>query len=65
MSGFFDDEKLVVKYLQKNNPAYQNKVGKEFKFSRAKMTRIVKKLEHRGLVKKERRGRTNRLEWKR
>ena len=39
----------------------QNKIEKELHFSRAKMTRLVKKLEAKGLVEKERIGRTNRL----
>lgn len=65
LAGFFEDERKVVEYLIKNKTAYQNTIEKEFKFSRSKMTRIVKKLEQRGLVKKEKRGRTNKLEWKR
>ena len=65
MSGFLEDEKKVVKYLIRNRTSYQNIIEKEFKFSRAKMTRIVKKLEQRDLLKKERKGRTNRLTWKR
>lgn len=61
--GFREDEKKVIEYLEKHNTAYQNKIEHEFKFSRAKMTRIVKKLQEKGLVHKKRKGRTNRLTW--
>lgn len=61
--GFREDEKKVIEYLEKHETAYQNKIEHEFKFSRAKMTRIVKKLQEKGLVHKKRKGRTNRLTW--
>lgn len=64
LKGFFEDEKKVVEILTREGVAYQNKIEKELKFSRAKMTRIVKKLEAKDLVTKERVGRTNRIYWK-
>ncbi|MEM7817217.1 MAG: hypothetical protein QXL81_00140 [Candidatus Aenigmatarchaeota archaeon] len=63
LKGLFEDESKVVSYLMQHKTAYQNKIEKEFRFSRPKMTRIVFRLEQRGWVKKERRGRTNRLTW--
>ena len=63
LSGLFEDEKKVVGYLMAHKTAYQNRIEKEYHFSRPKMTRLVYKLEQRGWVKKERRGRTNRLTW--
>jgi len=62
--GFSEDERKVLLILSKNKTCMQNKIEKELKFSRSKMTRIVKKLEAKGLVEKERVGRTNRLFYK-
>jgi len=62
--GFFEDEKRVVEILMKRGFVYQNKLEKELGFSRAKMTRILKKLEAKGLIVKEKVGKTNRIEWK-
>jgi DNA-binding MarR family transcriptional regulator len=59
----YEDERLVVERLATKKVLWQNKLEKELKFSRPKMTRIVKKLEERGWVAKERRGRTNKLTW--
>lgn len=65
IKGFSEDEKKVIEYIKNHDTAYQNKIEHEFKFSRAKMTRIVAKLESKNLVEKKRKGRTNRLTWKR
>lgn len=62
-TGFREDEKKVIEYMEKHKTAYQNKVEQEFKFSRAKMTRIVQKLAEKRLLAKKRKGRTNRLTW--
>lgn len=64
LKGFSTDERMVVEILISRRAAYQNKVEKELGFSRAKMARIVKKLENKGLIRKERVGRTNRIFWK-
>lgn len=63
LRGFRIDEKRVVAYLQEKRVALQSDVQKEFHFSRSKTMRIVMELEAKGLVRKERRGRTNRLYW--
>lgn len=62
--GFSEDERKVLHVLIKEKSIMQNKLEKQLGFSRAKMTRIVKKLETKGLVEKERIGRTNRLFYK-
>jgi uncharacterized membrane protein len=59
--GFSEDERKVLFILSREKRVMQNKIEKELHFSRAKMTRLVKKLEAKGLVEKERIGRTNRL----
>lgn len=61
---FFEDERKVILALQQEKVSYQNTLERRFEFSRAKMTRIVQKLQKKGLVKKEKAGRTNRLHWK-
>ncbi len=58
-----DDERAVAELLSTGRVVYQNKIEKKLGFSRAKMTRIVKRLAKKGLVSKEKRGRTNRLKW--
>jgi len=62
--GFSQDERKVIEILMKRKAIYQNKLEKELQFSRAKMTRIIKKLEERLLVEKEKCGRTNKIKWK-
>ncbi|MFH1237429.1 MAG: MarR family transcriptional regulator, partial [Candidatus Aenigmatarchaeota archaeon] len=62
--GFSEDERKVLLILSQEKRIMQRKVEKELHFSRAKMTRLVKKLEAKGLVEKERIGRTNRLFYK-
>lgn len=61
LRGFTEDERKVLKSLSGRKVCMQKKLEKEFGFSRAKMTRVVKKLEGKGLLEKERVGRTNRL----
>lgn len=63
IKGFREDEKRVVEYLQERGQALQSDLQKEFHFSRAKATRIVMHLEQKGLLRKQRYGRTNRLFW--
>jgi hypothetical protein len=62
--GFSADEARVIEEVKKRKVCYQNKLEKDLGFSRAKMTRIVKKLEEKGLIEKERIGRTNKIRWK-
>ena len=64
LRGFTEDERKVLKSLSERKVCMQKKLEKEFGFSRAKMTRVVKKLEGKGLLEKERIGRTNRLFFK-
>lgn len=63
LKGFREDEQKTVKFLQENKIALQSSLQSEFSFSRAKSTRIIMKLEGKGLVRKERLGRTNRIYW--
>ncbi|MEM5871791.1 MAG: MarR family transcriptional regulator [Candidatus Aenigmatarchaeota archaeon] len=63
--GFTEDERKVLFILSRDKIVMQKKIEKELGFSRAKMTRIVKKLEAKGLIEKERVGRTNRIFYKR
>ena len=64
LRGFSEDERKVLKALSQRNVCMQKNLEREFGFSRAKMTRLVKKLEGKGLLEKERVGRTNRLFYK-
>lgn len=62
--GFNESEGKVISILMERKVIYQNRIEKELKFSRAKMTRIMKKLQEKGLVEREKSGRTNRIRWK-
>jgi|GEM_PF-2617813 len=61
--GFRDDEKKVIEYLEMNPVCLQRDIQKTYGFSRAKSTRIISNLEKKGLIRKQRKGRTNRLWW--
>jgi len=65
MHGFREDEKKVIDYMRERKTALQSDVQKQFGFSRAKATRVVAILEGKGLLKKQRYGRTNKLTWTR
>ncbi len=62
--GFSNDEIKVIETVKAKRIVYQNKLEKELGFSRAKMTRIMKKLEEKGLIEREKIGRTNKIKWK-
>ena len=62
--GFSEDEQKAIDYIKNKGTIWQKELQKEFKFSRAKSTRIIKKLESKNLIKKEDFGRTNKISWK-
>ncbi len=61
--GFREDEQKTIKYLEQKKIAFQKDLESEFKFSRAKATRVVARLVEKGLVRKQKYGRTNKLTW--
>ncbi|MBI4177131.1 MAG: hypothetical protein HY516_02090 [Candidatus Aenigmarchaeota archaeon] len=63
LKGFREDEKKTILYLRGKQTALQRDLQAEFGFSRAKSTRIIYELEKKGLVRKQRHGRTNKLFW--
>ncbi|MCW1296267.1 MAG: hypothetical protein OH319_01140 [Candidatus Parvarchaeota archaeon] len=64
LKGFSEDERKVVQILMERKFEYQNKIRKELKLSRAKMTRIVTDLVKKDIIIKERKGRKNKLIFK-
>jgi len=64
LRGFTEDERKVVEVLRNRRTCYQNRLEKELGFSKAKMTRITQRLEKKGLIEREKTGRTKRIEWK-
>ncbi|MBU0460766.1 MAG: MarR family transcriptional regulator [Nanoarchaeota archaeon] len=55
-----EDEKAVVNVVvRENGSAYQSDLIKEVKMSKVKMTRVLDKLEGKGLIERKRRGMTN------
>lgn len=60
---FIEDERKVVELLQNapNNEAWQKTILQETKFSKAKVSRIIRNLEERGVVVKTIYGNTNKV----
>ena len=55
-----DEEKLIINYLSTNEgSAYQSDIVKHTSFTKVKTTRLLDKLEGKGLVERKRRGMTN------
>ena len=55
-----DDEKQVFeKLIEEEGTIFQSELVEKTKFSKVKITRILDKLEGRGLVERKRRGMTN------
>ncbi len=63
LKGFDETERKIIEILEKEKIIFQNKLEKTLNISRVKVSRTVKKLENKGLIKKEKRGRTNKLIW--
>lgn len=59
-SKFDSEEKKIYELLNQNNGSlYQSDLIKETGFSKVKITRIIDKMESRGIVERKRRGMTN------
>lgn len=61
------DERMIVEILMKEKkPIEQRKLAKELDMSKSKLSRILTNLEARGIIKRARRGRSNRIKltWK-
>jgi hypothetical protein len=63
ISGFRTDDQKVIHHVQDKKIILQRDIEKLFKFSRAKSTRIIARLEEKSLIKKEKFGRTNKIYW--
>src|SRR3989344_3289144 len=60
VSKMDEDEKRIYNILKtKDGSAYQSDLIKETQFTKVKITRILDKLEQRGIVERKRRGMTN------
>ncbi|MBS3091387.1 MarR family transcriptional regulator [Candidatus Pacearchaeota archaeon] len=59
LSSFRPEEKQVYNLVKENGAIFQGDLIEKTEFSKAKMTRIVDKLEGSGLVERKRRGMTN------
>jgi uncharacterized membrane protein len=58
-SGLKPEEKQTLKLIQDNKTIFQAELIEKSGFSKAKMTRIIDRLEGRGFVERKRRGLTN------
>ena len=59
LSSFRPEEKQVYNLVRENGAIFQADLIEKTEFSKARMTRIVDKLEGNGLVERKRRGMTN------
>ncbi len=59
LSGFRREEKEVYNLIKENGAIFQADLIEKTGFSKARMTRIIDKLEGHGLVERKRRGMTN------
>jgi len=59
LSSFRTEEKQVYNLVKDNGAIFQGDLIEKTGFSKARMTRIVDKLEGSGLVERKRRGMTN------
>ena len=59
LSSFRPEEKQVYNFVKENGAIFQADLIEKTGFSKARMTRIVDKLEGSGLVERKRRGMTN------
>jgi len=59
LSGFRREEKEVYNLVKENGAIFQADLIEKTGFSKARMTRIIDKLEGHGLVERKRRGMTN------
>ena len=63
MKGFRNDEQRAIQYIEQKKTVFQRDMQRDLNFSRAKATRIVMRLEEKGIVHKKHYGRTNKLSW--
>lgn len=62
--GYSDDQQRAIALLREKGTLDQDDLREALGFSKAKCTRVVQAMEAKGLVEKERSGKTNKLEWK-
>jgi len=59
LTGLRKEEKQVFELIQTNNAIFQAELIEKTGFGKAKMTRLIDRLEGRGFVERKRRGMTN------
>lgn len=62
--GYTEDQQRAIALLREKVALDQDDLREALRFSKAKATRVVQALEAKGLLEKERAGKTNRLKWK-
>lgn len=59
MSSFRPEDKIIFKKIQEKGAVFQANLSEESGFGKAKVTRIIDRLEGKGLIERVRRGKTN------
>jgi uncharacterized membrane protein len=56
-----DEEEVIRNFVKNNGETNQSLLSKELKLNKVKASRIISKLENKGIIKKEKNGMTNKL----
>jgi uncharacterized membrane protein len=61
LKGLSKDERKVIQLLFEQKEVYQSEIREKMGFSKVKMTRVVQKLEEKGLIQIEKLGKRNKI----
>jgi uncharacterized membrane protein len=56
-----DEEEVIRNFIKNNGETNQSLLSKELKLNKVKVSRIISKIEKKGIIKKEKNGMTNKL----
>ena len=63
LKGFDETEQSIIRYLSKKKVCYQKDIVSDLSLNKVKVSRTIKKLESKGLIKKEKIGRKTKIYW--
>lgn len=63
LRGFDEVEQSIIRYLSKKKVCYQRDVVSDLSLNKVKVSRTIKKLESKGMVRKEKIGRKTKIYW--
>lgn len=63
IKGFSQDERKAIEYLEQHPNTWQKNIEEQCQFTRVKTTRVLKRLQDKGLITKQEQGRINNIKW--